>query len=194
MNHTCSGCGYRVEIPKEWILAGKDEKICCQICGKKVKLNIQKHVGSKNIPTRTDTGTVITSTQGSDWSQESFQLTISNSNSMETLAIKELMANKVYIVGRNADKIKAVDSTAEPILIPTQFDPAVSRVHFEIRVASDQFKNQLVIKDLNSMHKTRLVGADQTEVLEAWEQVYLDPSDKVKIGRNTLITFSKNSI
>lgn len=194
MRHTCRGCGYRVKIPEEWILAGKDERICCQICGKSVKLNIEKHVLSKNLPHRTDTGTVITATRNTSLGEGTFQLIISHRDSQETLAIKELRSNYTYIVGRNMDKIKAMDANAVPILIPTHFDPSVSRVHFEIKVSNTSSKNQFIIRDLNSLHKTHVLGEDNSiEILEAEEQVYIDLSDKIKIGQNTLITFSKTS-
>mgnify|MGYP003647359623 CR=1 FL=1 len=49
-----------------------------------------------------------------------------------------------------------------------------------------------ITNDLNSLHKTHLLRDGKPQTLGAQEQVFIDISDIVKIGQNTLIGFSKS--
>lgn len=193
MNHTCKNCGFRVTIPEQWILEQKNQKIQCEVCGKKVILNIEKYVSTKvDQNLKSKTGTVVAANRNLASLPTSYQLIISNRHTNETLAIKQVYPNKTYIVGRNATKIKSTNPNAEPILIPTQFDPAVSRVHFELTLAPKQNLSEFIIKDLESLHKTKIINRQNAEeVLKANEQVMVGYEDKIVVGQNTLIYFSQ---
>lgn len=192
MQHTCKSCGTRVKIPKEWILIGLDERIKCQICGKRVNLKIKAYVNKKeSFPDKgekTQRGTVILSQK--EQVKTSYRLIISNKNTNETLAIVPITPSKSYIVGRNLKKINQQHPYADAIIIPTEFDPAVSRVHFEIKLQKTNTSSKILIKDLNSLHKTHLLRDGAFQILDANEQVYMDLMDKIRIGQNTLISVS----
>ncbi|MCK0189697.1 FHA domain-containing protein [Arenibacter sp. F20364] len=193
MQHTCKSCGTRVKIPEEWILIGLDQRIKCQVCGNRVNLKIKEFVDKKNASTakgKTPKGTIIIASKKE--TNTSYRLSITNGNTNTTLAILDIYTHKTYIVGRSVQKIKLMDQSAEPIIIPTEFDSAVSRVHFELKFSAINGRSKIVIKDLNSLHKTHLLRDGKPQTLGAQEQVFIDISDIVKIGQNTLIGFSKS--
>ena len=179
MQHTCKSCGTRVKIPEEWILIGLDQRIKCQVCGNRVNLKIKEFVDKKNASTakgKTPKGTIIIASKKE--TNTSYRLSITNGNTNTTLAILDIYTHKTY--------------SAEPIIIPTEFDSAVSRVHFELKFSAINGRSKIVIKDLNSLHKTHLLRDGKPQTLGAQEQVFIDISDIVKIGQNTLIGFSKS--
>lgn len=192
MQHTCKSCGTRVKIPQEWILIGLDERIKCQICGKRVNLKIKEYVNKKqSLPDKdekTQGGTVILSQKKQV--KTSYRLIISDKNTNNTLIIIHIDSHKTYIVGRNKEKIARLNPEAEAITIPAEFDPAVSRVHFEIKIKTTNASSKISIKDLNSLHKTHLLRDGASQILEAHEQVLVNVMDKIRIGQNTLISFS----
>jgi len=182
-----------VKIPESWINRGKDIKICCRSCNKKVNLNIEKHFSHKNVLKKSKTGTIITEIINLKVSPKLYRLTISHWHSKEILTIVQIVPDKTYVLGRSAEKIKTNNPTAEPILIPTKFDSAVSRVHFELKVVIRENDSKLIVKDLNSMHKTHIYNEhDIKETIGAEEQVFIEINDKIKIGQNTLISFSSS--
>ncbi|PXX31201.1 FHA domain-containing protein [Arenibacter sp. ARW7G5Y1] len=193
MQHTCKSCGTRVKIPEEWILIGLDQRIKCQVCGNRVNLKIKEFVDKTNGSegnVKTPKGTVIIAPQNE--TNTRYRLSITDRNTNKTLAILEIDTHKTYIVGRSVQKINLMDQSAEPIIIPTEFDPAVSRVHFELKFRSINGRSKIAIKDLNSLHKTHLLRDGKPQTLEAQEQVFVDISDTIKIGQNTLIGLSKS--
>ena len=193
MRHTCKNCGLVVKIPESWISRGKDIKICCRSCNEKVNLNIEKHFFFQSEPKKSMTGTVLTEVNDLKVSTKHYRLTISHGHSKEILTIIQMIPNKTYVLGRSAEKIKTHNPIAEPILIPTKFDSAVSRVHFELKVVIRENGSKLIVKDLNSMHKTHIYNEHNIkETIEAEEQVFIEINDKIRIGQNTLISFSSN--
>lgn len=193
MQHTCKSCGTRVKIPEDWILIGLDQRIKCQICGKRVNLRIKEFVdktkGSEG-KSKTQMGTVIIAPQKEI--NTSYRLSITDKNTNITLAVLDIDIHKTYIVGRSVQKINLIDHNAEPIIIPTEFDSAVSRVHFELKLKSINGRSKISIKDLNSLHKTHLLRGGKSQTVGAQEQVFVDITDTIKIGQNTLIGFSKS--
>lgn len=193
MQHTCKSCGTRVKIPEEWILIGLDQRIKCQVCGNRVNLKIKEFIDKTNSTMskgKSQKGTVIIAPKKE--TNTSCRLSITNGYTNTTLAILDIDTRKTYIVGRSVQKINLMDQSAEPIIIPTEFDSAVSRVHFELKFRSINGRSKIAIKDLNSLHKTHLLRDGKSQTVEAQEQVFVDISDTIKIGQNTLIGFSKS--
>lgn len=183
-----------VTIPKYVLEKGEDVKVSCQICGKKSNILIKKNNNSIKPSSVTKGGTVITDS-GDIQKRIVFKLIISNKHTGQTVAIKEISSGKTYILGRSADKIKQENAMAVPILIPPNFDAAVSRSHFELKVQPNNSGASILIRDLNSVNKTWLENSnDIKEILEANEQVYIDIKDKITIGENTSITFSSYNL
>lgn len=193
MQYTCKSCGTRVKIPEEWILIGLDQRIKCQVCGNRVNLKIKEFVDKTNGSEgniKTQKGTVIIAPQNE--TNTRYRLSITDRNTNKTLAILDINTHKTYIVGRSVQKINMMNQNAEPIIIPTEFDSAVSRVHFELKFISINGRSKIAIKDLNSLHKTHLLRDGKSQTVEAQEHVFVDISDTIKIGQNTLIGFSKS--
>ena len=192
MQYTCKSCGTRVKIPEEWILIGLDQRIKCQVCGNRVNLKIKAFVDKTNASEanhKTQEGTVIIAPPKE--TNTRYRLSISNGNTNTTLAILDIDTHKTYIVGRSVQKINMMNQSAEPIIIPTEFDSAVSRVHFELKFRSINGRSKISVKDLNSLHKTHLLRDGKSQILETQEQVFVEISDTIKIGQNTIIGFSK---
>lgn len=194
MQHTCKSCGTRVKIPEEWILIGLDQRIKCRVCGHRVNLKIKQYVDKAKIGVekgKTHKGTVIIPSPKEE--NTIYRLSITDRNTDHTLAILDIDTHRTYIVGRSVQKIKQIDQNAEPIIIPTEFDSAVSRVHFEVSFKSINGRSKIAIKDLNSLHKTHLVRGGKTQTVGAQEEVFVDISDRIKIGQNTMIAFARRS-
>lgn len=195
MRHICNGCGMSVTIPdylKE-TKGGQVMVVGCQVCGKKSKVKIALAKDSSKGPTITQGGTVISRVNAPK--RVRFKLIISNKHTGQTMVMKEINADTTYIVGRNESKIKQVNPKAEAILIPANFDPAVSRSHFELKIKKQGQAQAIVVRDLKSANKTFLYTLDgNKEILDADEQVYIDHNDKIIIGENTSITFYTNNL
>ena len=191
MYHTCTNCGTRVKIPDEWILIGLNKRIKCESCGKRYNLPIQQLVSGKPSPEVVEkskkSGTVIMANKG-DLVRLTYMLKVADRSTQETITIKEIKAGTVYIIGRSKSDILAFNNEAVPIVIPTKFDGAISRVHFELQFKAVNNKTQIVIKDLNSRNKTFLISDGGREPLNPEDRVFVEVDDKIEIGKNIVIT------
>ncbi len=189
MNYTCKACGTRVKIPEEWLLLGLNKRITCKTCGKQVNLMLSKYKKTDTIASNTPKpGTVIMGGDTPTLPSMTFKVSIAKESTGETLTIKEIANNNTYIIGRSATTIKAYDPKAIPILIPTEFDGAVSRIHVLMKVKSKGANGQVIVQDLKSRNKTILVTNGTAQELDPRDQVFLEPGDKIKIGLHTVIT------
>lgn len=124
--------------------------------------------------------------------RNTFRVSIAKETTGETLAIKEIANNNTYIIGRSAKTAKEFDPKALPIIIPTEFDGAVSRIHVLMRVKSKGGAGQVIVQDLKSRNKTILVTNETEQELDPRDQVFMEPGDKIKIGLHTVITLVSN--
>jgi len=189
MNYTCKACGTRVKIPEEWLLLGLNKRITCKTCGKQVNLVLAKYKKTDTVAANhPKPGTVIMGSDSPTMPRNTFRLSIAKEPTGETLTIKEIANNNTYIIGRSAKTAKEHDPKAIPIIIPTEFDGAVSRIHVLLRVKSKGTNGQVIIQDLKSRNKTILAANGTEQELDPIDQVFMEPGDKIKIGLHTVIT------
>jgi DNA-directed RNA polymerase subunit RPC12/RpoP len=193
MYYTCKACGTRVKIPEEWLLLGLNKRYTCTTCGKQVNLVLSKFKKTDTITTdQSKPGTVIMNGDAPTLPSSTFRISIAKETTGETLAIKEIANNNTYIIGRSTKTVKEYDPRALPIIIPTEFDGAVSRVHVLMRLTSKGGNGQVIIQDLKSRNKTILVTGESEQELDPRDQVFVEPGDKIKIGLHTVITLVSN--
>lgn len=137
-------------------------------------------------------GTVLLGGENPTLPSNSFRLSIAKEATGETLTIKEITNGNSYIVGRSAKTAKEHNAKAIPIIIPTEFDGAVSRVHLSLTVKSKKGNGQVIIQDLKSRNKTILLASGIEQELDPRDQVFIEPGDKIKIGLHTVITLMEN--
>ena len=193
MNYTCKACGTRVKIPEEWLLLGLNKRITCKTCGKQVNLVLAKYKKKDTVAANPPKpGTVLLGGEKPTLPSTAFRLSIAKETTGETLAIKEITNGNSYIIGRSAKTAKEHDSKAIPIIIPTDFDGAVSRVHVSLLVKSKKGNGQVIIQDLKSRNKTILSANGTEQELDPRDQVVIESGDKIKIGLHTVITLMEN--
>lgn len=194
MYYTCKSCGTRVKIPEEWLVLGLNKRITCATCGKQVNLLLGKYKKEPNVTRETpQQDTVITNGDVPTMPRNSFKMTISKDGTNETLTIKEINNDNTYILGRSTKTALEYDPRAKPIIIPTDFDGAVSRIHLKLQVKTVKGNGKIIIQDLKSRNKTVLVSENGEHELNPEDQVYIEIDDKVKIGLHTVVSFSENS-
>lgn len=191
MTYTCKVCGTRVKIPEEWILLGLNKRIACKICGKQVNLLLSKYKKKESTEIEETVspkpGTVVVNSNTPTLPNKTFTLRIFKETTGETLMIKEVSNGHTYIFGRSEQTAKTFNETALPILIPTEFDGAVSRIHLLMKVESKNGIGRILIQDLKSKNKTLVKSHGKQQELDPNDQIYIEPNDTIKIGFHTLI-------
>ncbi|WP_111682838.1 FHA domain-containing protein [Winogradskyella tangerina] len=182
MHHTCENCGTRVLIPEEWVILGINKRIKCKVCKTRYFFNLERNLSSQKDTKRSKkSGTVLI--EDNDFAQHSFKIKISNETDDKMLGMKNLYPGKIYIIGRDAARIRSYNSQADPIIINAAMDSAVSRIHAMLTIDKG-----IIIEDLKSLNGTYIINNHTTEKLKENDRVILKMDDKIKIGKQTIIS------